>query len=151
VQAVAGIPLTVYGRGGQTRGFLNIRDTLRSVELALLNPAHQGEFRVFNQFTETFNVLELAELVQRQSARLGMEASIEHLENPRREAETHYYNPRHQLLTDLGLEPHLLSDVLIESMLGRIQEHADRIKPEVIRPKVRWAPARKGQAEAAGD
>jgi UDP-sulfoquinovose synthase len=139
VQAVAGIPLTVYGRGGQTRGFLNIRDTLRCVELSILNPPATGEYRVFNQFTETFTVAELAELVQRQATAVGLEVRVEHLENPRLEAEAHYYNPRHQKLVDLGLEPHLLSNVLIESMLTRIREHVGRIKPDIILPRVRWA------------
>ncbi|HUI42985.1 MAG TPA: NAD-dependent epimerase/dehydratase family protein [Terriglobia bacterium] len=138
VQAVAGIALTVYGGGGQTRGFLNIRDTLRCVELSILNPPQAGEYRVFNQFTETFTVLQLAELVQCQAAKLGIEARVDHLQNPRREAEVHYYNPRHQKLLDLGLQPHLLSDVLIDSVLGRIREHAGRIKPDIIMPRVRW-------------
>ncbi len=139
VQAVAGIPLTVYGRGGQTRGFLNIRDTLRCVELSILNPPAAGEYRVFNQFTETFTVLELAQLVHKQAAALGIEAKVEHLDNPRLEAEAHYYNPHHQKLVDLGLEPHLLSNVLIDSMLTRIREHAGRVKPDIILPHVRWA------------
>ena len=65
VQAVAGVPLTVYGKGGQTRGYLNITDTLACVELALLNPAASGEYRVFNQFVETFSVNELARLVRK--------------------------------------------------------------------------------------
>ena len=143
VQAVAGLPLTVYGRGGQTRGFLNIRDTLRCVELAILNPARPGEYRVFNQFTEQFNVLQLAQLVSAQAAKLGIAAKIEHLENPRIEAEEHYYNARHQKLIDLGLEPRLLSDVLLSSMLVRVREHAGRIKKEIILPHVRWA-ARQG-------
>ena len=69
VQAVIGHPLTVYGEGGQTRGFLNIRDTLQCVELAVANPAELGEFRVFNQFTEQFSVAELAELVARAGRR----------------------------------------------------------------------------------
>jgi len=154
VQAVAGLPLTVYGRGGQTRGFLNIRDTLRCVELSILNPPQPGEYRVFNQFTETFSVLELAELVQKQAARLGIEATLSHLDNPRIEAETHYYNALHQKLLDLGLKPHLLSDVLIDSMLEEIREHAGRIKPNIIQPKVRWggsSPARGLKAGAARD
>jgi len=143
VQAVAGIPLTVYGRGGQTRGFLNIRDTLRCVELSILNPPRSGEYRVFNQFTEMFNILGLAELVKLQAEKLGHKVSIEHLENPRIEAEEHYYNPRHQKLIDLGLVPHLLSDVLVTSMLNRIQEHGNRIKRDIIQPHVQWkrAPA----------
>jgi UDP-sulfoquinovose synthase len=154
VQAVAGIPLTVYGRGGQTRGFLNIRDTLRCVELSILNPPQAGEYRVFNQFTETFSVLQLAELVRQQAAKLGIEAKLEHLDNPRIEAEAHYYNARHQKLLDLGLQPHLLSDVLIDSILKRIREHVGRIKPNIILPRVRWggpAPARELKAAAGKD
>ncbi len=138
VQAVAGIPLTVYGRGGQLRGFLNIRDTLRCVELSILNPPQAGEYRVFNQFTETFSVLQLAELVKTQGEKLGLEVKIQHLENPRVEAQEHYYNPRHQKLVDLGLVAHQLSDVLLSSMLKVIQEHASRIKRDIILPKVRW-------------
>jgi UDP-sulfoquinovose synthase len=138
VQAVAGIPLTVYGRGHQLRGFLNIRDTLRCVELSILNPPKAGEYRVFNQFTETFRVTQLAEVVKREGEKLGMKVSIAPLENPRVEAEEHYYNPVHRKLVDLGLEPHLLSDVLVDTMLKRIQEHAGRIKKHIILPRVRW-------------
>ncbi|HEV2494979.1 MAG TPA: NAD-dependent epimerase/dehydratase family protein [Terriglobia bacterium] len=138
VQAVAGIPLTVYGRGHQTRGFLNIRDTLRCVELAILNPPQAGEYRVFNQFTETFSVLDLAGLVKEQGEKLGLHVKIDHLENPRVEMEQHYYNARHQKLLDLGLVPHLLSDVLVDSVLHRVKEHAARIKPDIILPRVRW-------------
>ena len=138
VQAVAGIPLTVYGKGGQMRGMLNIRDTLRCVELAIVNPAKAGECRVFNQFTETFDISQLADLVVVQAKKAGIEATIATLENPRVELEEHYYNPVHKKLTALGLEPHLLSDVLIESMLGRIQAFQSRIKRDVILPRVKW-------------
>lgn len=146
VQAVSGIPLTVYGRGGQTRGFLNICDTLRCVELTILNPPRAGEYRVFNQFTETFNVLELANMVKTQGEKLGLKVQINHLENPRIEAEQHYYNPRHQKLIDLGLEPHLLSDVLLDTIIKRIQQHAGRIKKDIILPRVNWH----GSTVAAG-
>ncbi len=138
VQAVAGIPLTVYGAGGQLRGFLNVRDTLRCVELAILNPPAAGEYRVFNQFTETFSVLDLAKLVKSQAERLGLSVEIHHLDNPRVEAENHYYHARHQKLMDLGLVPHRLSDVLLDSMLRRVMEHRNRIKRDIILPKVRW-------------
>ncbi len=138
VQAVAGIPLTVYGKGGQTRGFLNIRDTLRCVELSILNPPRAGEYRVFNQFTESSTILQLAETVKAAAAELGINALVNHLPNPRVEAEQHYYNPRHLKLLELGLEPHLLSDVLLTSMLKTIQEHAHRVKREVILPHVKW-------------
>lgn len=138
VQAVAGIPLTVYGKGGQKRGYLNIRDTLRCVELAITNPAKPGEYRVFNQFTETFTVSQLAELVAKQSKALGLQVQINHLENPRVEMEDHYYNPTHTKLLDLGLEPHYLSDVLINSVIKRIEKFKHRIKPQIILPKVKW-------------
>ena len=138
VQAIAGIALTVYGKGGQTRGFLNIRDTLRCVELSILNPPGAGEYRAFNQFTQMFNVLELAETVQREARELGIEVAISHLSNPRVEAEEHYYNPRHQKLLDLGLKPRMLSDVLVDSMLVTIRDHAHRIRREVILPHVKW-------------
>ena len=138
VQAVAGIPLTVYGRGGQTRGFLNIRDTLRCVELSILSPPQAGEYRVFNQFTETFNVLELAQMVKAQSEKLGLQVQINHLKNPRVEAEQHYYNPKHTKLIELGLQPRLLSDELLQSMVKRVQEHACRIKKDIILPQVTW-------------
>ena len=137
-QAVAGIPLTVYGKGGQQRGFLNIRDTLRCVELAILNPAKPGEYRVFNQFTETFNVLELAQLVVREARKLGLAVEIDHVQNPRVELEEHHYNPTHTKLLALGLEPHLLCDELLDSMLEVIVANKHRIKPEIILPKVKW-------------
>jgi UDP-sulfoquinovose synthase len=145
VQAIAGIPLTVYGKGGQTRGFLNIRDTLRCVELSILNPPQAGEYRAFNQFTQMFSILDLAETVQNQAQKFGFRTAIKHLPNPRVEAEEHYYNPRHQKLLDLGLQPHLLSDVLVDSMLVTIRDHAHRIRREVILPRVKWD----GTSEAA--
>jgi UDP-sulfoquinovose synthase len=138
VQAVAGTPLTVYGRGGQSRSFLNIRDTLRCVELSILNYPRAGEYRVFNQFTEIFNILDLAELVKTNGERCGLAVQINHFENPRVEAEQHYYNARHQKLVDLGLLPHLLSNVLLGSMLDEIKQHAHRIKKDIILPKVQW-------------
>jgi UDP-sulfoquinovose synthase len=139
VQAVSGVPLTVYGQGGQTRGFLDIRDTLRCVELSILNPPQAGEYRVFNQFTETFNVLELARMVEAEGKKLGLEVEVQHLDNPRVEKEQHYYNPKHTKLIELGLRPHLLSDVLLESMLQRVREYAHRIKKDIILPHVSWS------------
>jgi UDP-sulfoquinovose synthase len=139
VQAIAGIPLTVYGKGGQTRGFLNIRDTLRCVELSILNPPQAGEYRAFNQFTQMCNVLDLAKTVQQEAQKLGFQVEINHLANPRVEAEQHYYNPRHEKLLNLGLQPRLLSDVLVDSMLGTIRDHAHRIRHDVIMPRIKWA------------
>jgi UDP-sulfoquinovose synthase len=138
MQAVIGHPLTVYGKGGQTRGYLNIVDTLQCIELATLNPAGPGEFRVFNQFTEQFSIMELAETVQRAGQHHGLEVSIDHIVNPRFEKEEHYYNAKHTKLLDLGLKPHLLSDTLVESMFDEIAKYRDRVIPDHIMPETRW-------------
>ena len=142
VQAVIGHPLTVYGSGGQTRGFLNIRDTLQCVELAVENPAEAGEFRVFNQFTEQFSVGDLAELVKTAGEHLGYSVEIDHIENPRVELEEHYYNAAHTKLLDLGLEPTLLGEELVESIIHAIERHKDRVIASSIDPHTRWNPAK---------
>jgi UDP-sulfoquinovose synthase len=137
-QAALGYPLSVYGKGGQTRGFLDIRDTVRCVELACLNPAARGEFRVFNQFTEQFSVLELAQLVKTAGKALGLNVEIEHLDDPRVEAESHYYNAKHSKLIDLGLKPHLLSNSLLDSLINIAQRYQQRIDPALFAPQVNW-------------
>ena len=138
VQVVCGEPITPYGRGGQTRGYINIRDTVACVELALANPAERGEMRVYNQFTEQFTVNEVAQKVADAAAELGFQASIQHAENPRIEAEEHYYNPRHTKLLELGLVPNLLGPELIGSMLRTIARHADRVDRSKLVMGVRW-------------
>jgi UDP-sulfoquinovose synthase len=142
LQAVIGHPLTVYGAGTQTRGFLNIRDTLACVELATLNPAEAGEFRVFNQFTEQFSVIELAALVKAAGEHLGYAVEIQHYENPRVEKEQHYYNAVHTKLLDLGLEPTLLGEELVESMIHLIERYKARAIESAIDPRTRWNPAK---------
>ena len=137
-QAAVSHPLTVYGRGGQTRGYLDIRDTVRCVELACLNPANPGEFRVFNQFTEQFSVLELARMVQAAAKSLGRHVDIEHLSSPRVEAEDHYYNAKHSKLIDLGLEPHFLSLSLLDSLVNIAIQFHDRIDSSLFLPRVDW-------------
>jgi UDP-sulfoquinovose synthase len=148
VQAVIGHPLTVYGSGHQTRGFLNIRDTLACVELAVANPAEAGEFRVFNQFTEQFSVLELAELVKAAAEHLGYQVTLEHVENPRVEKEEHYYNAVHTKLLDLGLQPTLLGEELVESMLHAIERHRERVIESSIDPQTRWNPVKSPAGQA---
>lgn len=135
IQAVLGQPLSVYGTGGQTRGIINIMDTVQCIRLAAENPAESGEFRVFNQFTEQMSVREIAETVA--SAYPGR-ARIEQVENPRVEMEGHYYRAAHTGLLDLGLVPHLLSDTLIESMFRIVERHKDRVSPDAMRPTVQW-------------
>jgi UDP-sulfoquinovose synthase len=140
LQAVIGHPLTVYGKGGQTRGYLNIVDTIQCVELATLNPAAQGEFRVFNQFTEQFSVQELATLVQHAGREHGLEVVVQPVDNPRIEREDHYYNAINTKLLDLGLQPHLLSETLIEHVFDVIGRYRDRVIEDHILPRTRWRP-----------
>ncbi len=150
VQAVIGHPLTVYGRGGQTRGFLDIRDTVGCIELACLNPAAPGEFRVFNQFTEQFSVLELASMVQVAGEKLGLKVKLDHLPDPRVEAEQHYYHAKHSKLMDLGLKPHLLSESLLDSLMNIAMTHRHRVDSALILPKVNWREPRNDRRRATG-
>jgi UDP-sulfoquinovose synthase len=138
VQAAIGHPLTVYGTGGQTRGYLDIRDTVRCIELACLNPAEPGEMRVFNQFTEQFSIRELADMVVKASVELGITAEIKPIDNPRVEAAEHYYNAAHTALLDLGLEPHFLGESLLDSLVNIAIEHRDRVDMDLILPRVDW-------------
>ena len=138
VQAAIGHPLTVYGEGGQTRGFLDIRDTVRCIEIACLNPTARGECRVFNQFTEQFSVLALARMVQSAGQELGLAVAVEHLSDPRVEKEEHYYNAKHTALVDLGLMPHLLSESLLDSLLHFAVRFKDRVDKTHIMPTVTW-------------
>jgi UDP-sulfoquinovose synthase len=138
IQAAVGHPLTVYGTGGQTRGYLDIRDTVRCIEIACLNPADKGDLRVFNQFTEQFSVLQLAELVQKAGKEAGLNVEIKPIENPRVEKESHYYNAKNTLLQDLGLKPHNLSDSLLSSLLSFAIRYKDRVDQDQILPKVTW-------------
>jgi UDP-sulfoquinovose synthase len=138
IQAAAGHPLTVYGKGGQTRGYLDIRDTVRCIEIACLQPAGIGECRVFNQFTEQFSVLELARMVQIAGRKLGLHVEIDHIPDPRVEAEEHYYNARHSKLTELGLKPHLLSESLLDSLMNIAIRYRDRIDRSLFLPRVNW-------------
>jgi UDP-sulfoquinovose synthase len=135
VQAVVGHPLTIYGSGGQTRGVLDIRDTLACIELALLNPAAEGEYRVFNQFTESFSVRQMAGMV---SDAYPGEVRIEELEDPRVEKEEHYYRAAHTKLLDLGLLPHLMEPSTIRTLLATVDRYRDRVDMDAIGPTVDW-------------
>jgi UDP-sulfoquinovose synthase len=138
IQAAIGHPLTVYGKGGQIRAFLDIRDTIRCVELAIANPADAGHFRVFNQFTELFSVGDLAMMVKKAGNAMGLDVEISHLDNPRVELEEHYLNAKNTNLLDLGLQPHFLSDSLLDSLLNFAIKYKERVDKNQILPKVSW-------------
>jgi len=137
-QAVAGIPLTVYGAGGQTRGYLNLLDTLQCVALAADNPADERELRILNQFTETFSVAALADHVTEAGKLVGLDVAVQNIENPRREAEEHYYNPAHSGLTELGLSATLITPERLAEMLEIVLKHRERIQADRIMPRVSW-------------
>jgi UDP-sulfoquinovose synthase len=138
VQAAIGQPLTVYGKGGQTRGFLDIRDTVRCIELACLHPAARGECRVYNQFTEQFSVMDIALKVKEAGIDLGIKVEIDHIPDPRVEAEQHYYNAKHSKLLDLGLQPHYLSDSLLDSLMNITLKYRERVDTTMLLPQVNW-------------
>ncbi len=138
IQAAIGHPLTVYGTGGQTRSFLDIRDTVRCIELAIATPAEAGKMRVFNQFTELFSIRDLALMVQKAGATLGIKVEVQNIDNPRVELEDHYFNAKNTNLLDLGLQPHFLSDALLDSLLNFAVKYRDRIDHKQILPKVQW-------------
>ncbi|MGB7086497.1 MAG: NAD-dependent epimerase/dehydratase family protein [Phormidesmis sp.] len=138
IQAAVGHPLTVYGKGSQTRALLDIRDTVRCVEIACENPAAAGEFRVFNQFTEMFSINDLAMLVKKAGTTLGLDVEVTNLDNPRVEAEEHYFNAKNTKLIDLGLQPHLLSDSLLDSVLNTAIKYKHRVNKKQILPTVSW-------------
>jgi UDP-sulfoquinovose synthase len=138
VQAVAGYPLTVYGKGGQTRGYLNIKDTLQCIYLAAQNPVDSGELRIFNQFTETFSVNQLADKVKTVGDQMGLNVEIKSIENPRKELEEHYYNPAHTGLLDLGLEPNYLTDDVLSQVMDKVARHKDDIEYHRIFRGVKW-------------
>lgn len=138
VQAVAGVPLTVYGKGEQVRGYLNINDTLQCIELAVNNPAEEGELKIYNQLTETFSVNDVAEIVKRVGDELNLGVEVQSIPNPRKESEDHYYNPTHTGLLELGLEPHYMTDEVVEGMLREVIKHEDRIDEGKIMPRVKW-------------
>ena len=137
-QAVVGYPLTVYGKGGQTRGYLNINDTLQCVAMSEKTPARSGELRIFNQIMETFSVNELADRVCGVGRQLGYDVKVQNLENPRKEAEEHYYNPAYQGLVDIGVKPHYLTDEVLASFFHAVEMFRDNIRPEVIFRGISW-------------
>ena len=138
VQAVAGHPLTIYGKGNQKRGFLNIKDTMQCIYLALMNPAKRGELRIFNQFTEVFSINDLALRVKKVGEKLGYRVEIQHIPNPRVEKEDHYYNPDYTGLLKLGLKPHYLTDEVLEQFFRVVEKYKDRINKNAIFRGVKW-------------
>ena len=137
-EAAAGHPLTVYGAGGQTRGFLDLRDTVRCIELAALHPASGGRDARLQPIHRAVLRAGAGRACAARRRGDGACAAITTWTNPRIEREEHYYLAKHTRLLDLGLEPHLLTDETIAAMLAvalRYREHIDLAR---VRPTVRW-------------
>lgn len=138
IQAALGEPITLYGRGGQARGYIDIRDTMRCIELAINHPAEAGEYRVFNQITEQFRLHDIADRVATVATQRGLDTRIVSVPNPRVETEDHHFQVVHTRLEELGLKPHLLDDAAIGQLLDLAVQHRDRIEPGVLAPRVDW-------------
>jgi UDP-sulfoquinovose synthase len=155
IQAVLGHPLTVYGNGSQTRGLINIVDTVECIRIACENPAERGEFRVFNQMTESLSIRQIAETIAEEypkwSGANGSGVKIEHVENPRVELENHYYNVNHTALVSLGLKPTLLSTTLIDHLFDLVDQYRDRVDEAAIMPTVKWAETTNQLPRTAGE
>ncbi|BCU67041.1 NAD-dependent dehydratase [Sulfolobales archaeon HS-7] len=140
VEAVIGTPLTPYGKGGQTRGFLSLEDSMEALTLLLENPPKPGEYRVANQFTEIYSIRQIADMVKNAAEALGLKVSIQQVENPRIEAEQHYYNPEIKLLPSLGFKPKRRMEDELKSMIKDLLPYKERISQysHVILPKTKW-------------
>lgn len=138
VQAVAGYPLTVFGKGNQTRGFLNLKDTMQCVYLSASHTAKQGELRIFNQLTEPFSVNQLAEAVKKVGDKLGYNVVIGHTNNPRVEKEDHYYNVKYTGLLELGLKPHYMTDEILEGFFAITDRYKNRINRSAFLRGISW-------------
>jgi len=142
-QALVGVPLTPYGKGRQARGFLPLCDSMQCFRLAIENPPEQGEYRVLNQFEDVYFLDELANMVAHEANEVGysdIKAEVANIENPRLEAEEHYYNPDRKKLLDLGYKPNGDIRGTIRSMLCTVAEYMYRINSHkhVLIPKIRW-------------
>ena len=151
-QAVVGHPLTLYGSGGQKRGFLPLRDSMQCLTLAVEHPPERGEYRVFNQFEECYTVGELAQLVQTVARESGLDVSIRHIANPRQESESHYYHPDREQLVELGYQPthDVASEISI--MLDDLAMHRTRISErlDILVPDIRWDGTRRRSTAVNG-
>lgn len=144
-QAVIGHALTPFGKGHQKRGFLPLRDSMQCLTLALENPPRKGEYRVFNQFEEVYNVTELAQKVQKVGKEFDLGVEIQPIDNPRVELEEHYYQPDHQQLLDLGYQPTHEMETELRTVLGDLVTHSERIRERshVLMPDIRWDGSRR--------
>ena len=122
MQAALGYPLTIHGTGGQTRAFINVQDTVRCIELALLNPPTRGDrVAILNQMVETRQVRQLAETVARLTG-----AKLAYLPNPRKEADENELKVCNDQFLALGLNPITLDEGLLREVTEIARAYRDR-------------------------
>ncbi len=138
VQAVAGETLTVYGNGSQKRGYLNITDSIKCIDIATKFPASKGELNIFNQYTETFSIIQLAKKVIEAGKKIGINAKFKNIKNPRVEKENHYYKPSNKKFIKLGLKPNFLTQKILCEMIIKVEKHKKSIKNKNFLPTVNW-------------
>jgi nucleoside-diphosphate-sugar epimerase len=140
VEAIIGQPLTVYGKGGQTRGFLSLEDSMQALTLLLEHPPKQGEYRLVNQFAEVYSVSQIAQIVKKAGEELGLNVQIGNYPNPRVEAEEHYYNPEIKILPSLGFYPKKRLPEEVKIMIKDLLPYKERLERyrHVIPPKTKW-------------
>lgn len=138
IQALAGHFLTIYGQGGQTRGVLHISDTIKCLDLAIENKPDAGEYRVINQLTEWKSINDLAYIAGRAAEQIGLDPTLDHIQNPRVEKENHFYEVEHQTLKDYGLEPSLMTTDMVADEMLYLSQFKENINTDLIQPKVKW-------------
>ena len=140
-QAVVGHDLTPYGKGGQTRGYLALRDSMQCFTLAIEKPPKQGEYRVFNQFEEVYSANDLAERVSKVAKEYDLEGKIWNIPNPRLESEDHYYKPDMNILPEMGFKPEMTLEEELHITIPKLMEYKDRIEAhrDAIAPKIKWS------------
>lgn len=138
-QAIIEHPLTVYGKGNQKRGFLPLKDSIECLTIALNNPPEEGEYRTLNQFESVYSINELADIVCRSAKVWGLQVGSQHISNPRKEAEDHYYNPIREKLPALGYEPTVDIEGEVTELIGQLLPFKDRVKKDVILPRTKWS------------
>lgn len=145
MQAALGVPLTVYGTGGQTRAFIHIKDTARCIAIAIANAPKEGSpVEIFNQIAETHRVRDLADLIQEKTG-----CKVNNISNPRKEAAENELEVANRKFRSLGLDPTLLEDGLLDEVIQITDRYKDRCDRTKILPNSFWNANRKSDYEKA--
>jgi UDP-sulfoquinovose synthase len=135
IQASCGEPLTVYGRGGQTRAFIHIENSMDCLILAMNNPPNQGDkVKIFNQMTETRNIKQLAELIKENFP----EVVISFLDNPRNELIENELEVSNKQFLDLKLVPIFIDKIYLGEIFEMVKMFDKRLLRDLVQPLSFW-------------